>query len=72
MEHHNKYYLGKVSDFDIQRVRPPPTNYGEQRRHNNNHSYKELLKELTNLSAKVFDAVSEFPKKLRRKQANVT
>ena len=63
MDHCNKCYLVKASKFKNQRARPPPTSYGEQRRHNIEHSYKELLRELTDPYARVFDAATEFRKK---------
>ena len=63
MEHYNKYYLVKASEFDNRRARPLPTSYGEQRRHDIENSYKDLLRELTDPSARVFDAAAEFRKK---------
>lgn len=63
MEHHNKYYLVKASEFDNRRARPPPTSYGEQRRHDIDKTYKDLLRELTDPSARVFDVAAEFRKK---------
>ena len=63
MDHSYKCYLVKASEFKNQRARPPPTSYGEQRRHNIEHSYKELLRELTDPYARVFDAATEFRKK---------
>ena len=54
MEHYNKYYLVKASEYENQRARPPLTSYGEQRRHDIEHSYKELIRELTDPSARVF------------------
>ena len=63
MEHYNKYYLVRASEFDSRRAKPPPTSYGEQRRHDIEHSYRDLLKELTNPSERVFDAAAEFRKK---------
>ena len=57
--HNNKYYLVKASEFDNRRARPPPTSYGEQRRHDIEHSYKDLLRELTDPSARVFDAAAD-------------
>ena len=63
MEHFNKYYLVRASEFDNRRAKPPPTSYGEQRRHDIEHSYRDLLKELTNPSERVFDAAAEFRKK---------
>ena len=69
MEHYSKYYLVRVSEFDNQRTRPPPTIYREQRRHDIEHSHKDLLRELTNPSERVFDAAAEFRK---RAQAALT
>ena len=63
MEHFNKYYLVRASEFDNRRAKPPPTSYGEQRRHDIEHSYRDLLKELTHPSERVFDAAAEFRKK---------
>ena len=63
MEHFNKYYLVRASEFDNRRAKPPPTSYGEQRRHDIEHSYRDLLKELTHPSDRVFDAAAEFRKK---------
>ena len=64
MEHYNKYnYLVKASEFDNRRARPAPTSYGEQRRHNIEHSYKYLLRELADQSARVIDAGAELRKK---------
>ena len=57
------YCLVKACEFDNRRARPPPTSYGEQRRHDIEHSYKDLLRELTGPSARVFDAAAEFRKK---------
>ena len=63
MEHYDKYYLVKASDFNNRRARLPPTSYGEQKRHDIQHSYIALLRELTGPSARVFDAAAEFRKK---------
>ena len=63
MEHYNKYYLVRASQFDNRRTRPPPTSYVEQRRHNIEHSYKDLLRELTNPSERGFGAAAEFRKR---------
>ena len=63
MECYCKYYLVKASEFNNRRARPPPTSYWEQRRHSIEHSYKELLGELTDQSARVFDPAAEFGKK---------
>ena len=60
MEHYNKFYLAKASEFDNRRVSPPPTSYWEQRKHDIKHSYKDLLRELTDPSARVFDVAAEF------------
>ena len=63
MECYCKYYLVKASEFNNRRARPPPTSYWEQRRHSIEHSYKELLGELTDQAARVFDPAAEFGKK---------
>ena len=63
MEHFIKFYLVRASEFDNRRAKPPPTSYGEQIRHDIEHSYMDLLKELTNPSERVFDAAAEFRKK---------
>ena len=49
--------------LDNRRTKPPLTSYGEQRRHDIEHSYKDLLRELTNPSERVFDAAAEFRKR---------
>ena len=51
MEHYNKYYLVKASEFDNRRARPRRTSYGEQRRHDIEQSYKDILRELAAQSA---------------------
>ena len=63
MEHYNKYYLVMASEFDNQRAKPPPTIYGEQRRHDIEQSYKDLLREVADPSARVFHVAAEFRKK---------
>ena len=51
MEHYNKYYLVDASEFDNRRAKSPPTSNREQRRHDIEHSYKNLLRELVDQSA---------------------
>ena len=63
MEHFNKYYLMRASEYDNRRTRPFPTSYGKQRRHDIEHSYKDLLREFTNPSERVFNAAAEFRKR---------
>ena len=63
MDYYNKYYLVRASEFDNWRTRPPSISYGEQRRHDIEHSSKDLLRELTNPYERVFDAAAEFWKR---------
>ena len=51
MEHYNEYYLVDASEFDDRKAKSPPTSYREQRRHDIEHSYKNLLRELVDQSA---------------------
>ena len=64
MEHYNKYYLVNPSEFKNRRARPPPTSYGEQRKPDIEFSYKDLLRELADQSARMFDAAAEVRKRL--------
>ena len=67
MEHCNKYYLVKASNFERRRASHPPTSYEEQRSHHIEHSYKEFWRELTIPSEKVFNTAAKFRRRLSQR-----